>query len=748
MLNFNNTSEIEPLEGILGQERAIEAMEKGLKINNPAYNIYLSGDSGTGKTTYAIKALNKYAAKKRNHKDWCYVYNFENNREPLIIGLDKGLGKVFKKDIEKLIETLLDELKDAFESEDFEIGKNQLIEEYEIEKDTLIKKIKKYAEEKGFKLKSSKVGMVFIPIEDEENDEDEDYKDEEFYKLKRELENAAIQVVYKIRELENAAKEALLELEEETAKFIIDPHIEVLLEKYNSYDKVKTYLNNMRENILEHVYLFYMDEEELKDKYDKEHFIKYKVNLFVDNGIDRENSKAPVIVEINPSPSNLFGKAEYDYYNGNVKTDFTKLIPGAVHKANGGYLVLYVDQLLRYPLSWDMLKRAIQSRQIGVDTQTSIKPENIPIDIKVVLIGNNYMYNLLYNYDSDFSKYFKIFVDFDNEMDKTDHNEDGIARFIAYQCGKNNLKHFTYDAVKEVIKFSTRICGDRYKLSTKFNKIMEIIFEGDVCAQIRDSEYVDKCDVQKAILERKKRLNRIENKMDESLENGFTLIETSGNRIGVMNGLSVLSTGEYSFGRPSRITVTTSPGNKGIVNIEREVNMSGPIHNKGVLILGGYLAENFAQEFPLSLNANICFEQNYGGIEGDSATGAELYALLSSLSKIPLKQNIAATGSMNQKGEIQVVGGISEKIEGFYSACKKQGLNGNQGVIIPKNNSRNLVLSEEVTNAINEGKFTIYTVERVEEAIEILTDVKFDEIKSRVIERLREFNELQSSSKR
>lgn len=748
MLNFNNTSEIEPLEGILGQERAIEAMEKGLKINNPAYNIYLSGDSGTGKTTYAINALSKYAAKKRNHKDWCYVYNFENNREPLIIDLDKGLGKVFKKDIEKLIETLLDELKDAFESEDFEIGKNQLIEEYEIEKDTLIKKIKKYAEEKGFKLKNSKVGMVFIPIEDEENDEDEDYKDEEFYKLKRELENAAIQVVYKIRELENAAKEALLELEEETAKFIIDPHIEVLLEKYNSYDKVKTYLNNMRENILEHVYLFYMDEEELKDKYDKEHFIKYKVNLFVDNGIDRENSKAPVIVEINPSPSNLFGKAEYDYYNGNIKTDFTKLIPGAVHKANGGYLVLYVDQLLRYPLSWDMLKRAIQSRQIGVDTQTSIKPENMPIDIKVVLIGNNYMYNLLYNYDSDFSKYFKIFVDFDNEMDKTDHNEDGIARFIAYQCGKNNLKHFTYDAVKEVIKFSTRICGDRYKLSTKFNKIMEIIFEGDVCAQIRDSEYVDKCDVQKAILERKKRLNRIENKMEESLENGFTLIETSGNRIGVMNGLSVLSTGEYSFGRPSRITVTTSPGNKGIVNIEREVNMSGPIHNKGVLILGGYLAENFAQEFPLSLNANICFEQNYGGIEGDSATGAELYALLSSLSKIPLKQNIAATGSMNQKGEIQVVGGISEKIEGFYSACKKQGLNGNQGVIIPKNNSRNLVLSEEVTNAINEGKFTIYTVERVEEAIEILTDVKFDEIKSRVIERLREFNELQSSSKR
>ena len=659
--------------------------------------------------------------------------------------------KIFKKDIEKLIETLLDELRDAFESEDFEIGKNQLIEEYEIEKDALLKKIKKYAEEKGFKLKNSKVGMVFIPIDDNKEDEeaeDDDYTDEEFYKVKRELENAAIQVVYKIRDLEDAAKEALLELEEEIAKFVIDPHIEGLIEKYNSYEKVKAYLNNMRDDILEYVYLFYMDEEELKDKYDKEHFLKYKVNLFVDNGIDRENSKAPVIVEINPSPSNLFGKAEYDYYNGNVKTDFTKLIPGAVHKANGGYLVLYVDQLLRYPLSWDMLKRAIQSRQIGVDTQTSIKPENMPIDIKVILIGTNYMYNVLYNYDSDFSKYFKIFVDFDNEMDKNENNEDGIARFIAYQCNKNNLKHFTYDAVEEVIKFSTRICGDKYKLSTQFNKIMEIIVEGDVCAQIRDAEYVDKFDVQKAILERKKRLNRIENKMDESLENGFTLIETKGSRVGVINGLSVLSTGEYSFGRPSRITVTTSPGNKGIVNIEREVNMSGPIHNKGVLILGGYLAENFAQEFPLSLNANICFEQNYGGVDGDSATGAELYALLSSLSKIPLKQSIAATGSMNQKGEIQVVGGISEKIEGFYSACKKQGLNDNQGVIIPKNNSRNLILSDEVTNAIEEGKFTIYTVERVEEAIEILMDVKFDEVKRLVIERLREFNELQSPSKK
>lgn len=741
MLKYNNTSEIEPLEDILGQKRAIDAMEIGLKIDNQAYNIYLSGESGTGKTTYIKKILKEYASKKSSQKDWCYVYNFEKNREPVIIGLEKGLGKVFKKDIEKLIETLLKELRDTFESEEIELAKNQVLEDYEKEKDALLKKIKKYGEEKGFELKDSKVGMVFIPIE-----ENKDVEDEEFYQVKKDLENMAIQVVYKIKALEDEAREELLDLEEEVASFIIDPHIQDLIDKYKDYNKVKTYLNNMKKNILEYVYLFYLDEEDLKEKYDKEHFMKYEVNLFVDNSCEEDNC-VPIIFEMNPSPANLFGKAEYDYYNGSIKTDFTKLIPGAVHKANGGYLVLYVDRLLRYAMSWDLLKGAIQSRELGVDTQTSIKPESMPIDMKVILIGNQEMYNILYSYDPDFSKYFKIFVDFDSEMEKNEVNEYGIARFISYQCNKNNLKHFTHEAVEEVLKYSTRLSGDLYKLSTQFNKIMEVIIEGDAYAKIRESEYVNKEDVIKAIEGRKKRLNRIEDKMDESLEDGFTLIETQGERVGVINGLSVLSTGEYSFGRPSRITVTTSPGNEGIVNIEREVKMSGSIHSKGVLILGGYISETFAQDFPLSLNAYICFEQNYGGVDGDSATGAEVYALLSSLSKIPLKQNIAATGSMNQKGEIQVVGGITEKIEGFYSVCKKKGFKGNEGVIIPKNNMRNLVLSDEINKAIEEGKFKIYTIETVKEAMEILTDSSFDEIKDLVKEQLEKFSKIERGNK-
>lgn len=742
MKEYQNTSEIEPLDEILGQERAIEAMEVGLKIENSAYNIYVSGHSGTGKTTYTLKALETYAKNRTKHKDWCYVYNFEHPRDPIAIGLDRGMGKVFKKDMDKLIETLLDELKDAFESEDYEIGRNQLLESYDIEKESLLKEIKKYGEERGFKLKNSKLGMVFIPLD--ENYEDE-LSDDEFYRVKRELEHMAIQTVYKIRDIEDEAKEALLQLEEEIGTFIIDPHFEELEDKYNKYDKILDYLDKVREDILENIFLFYLDEEDLKDKFDKDHFLKYKVNLFIDNDSEKTKSSAPIIVETNPSPSNLFGKIEYDYHNGNLKTDFTKIIPGAVHKANGGYLVLYVDQLLRYELSWDMLKRTIQSKKIIVDTNTSINPENIPIDIKVILIGSNRIYNILYNYDSDFSKYFKVFVDFDNEMTRNQYNEDGIARFVALQCKKNNLKHFTKDAVNEIVNYSMRLSGDIDKLSTEFNKIMEVILEGNAYSNNRNSEYVDKEDIKMAINERKKRLNKIECKIDESLTNGFTLIETSGKRVGVINGLSVMSTGEYSFGRPSRISVTTSVGSKGVVNIEREVKMSGSIHDKGMLILSGYLSENFAQEYPLSMNAYVCFEQSYGGVDGDSASGAELYAILSSLGGVPLKQNIAATGSINQKGEIQVVGGIIEKIEGFYTICKKNGLTGEQGVIIPKNNSRNVILSDEVENAIKEGKFHIYTVENVEEAMEILTDMKFNEVKELVKLRLDSFNKVRKS---
>ena len=736
MQKFNNTSEIEPLKDFLGQDRAMTAMEFGLKIDNPSYNIYVAGEPGTGKTTYTMKVLETYANNKENHKDWCYVYNFDNPREPIVISLQRGEGKVFKDDIEKMIDKLFEEIKEAFDSEEYEINKNTLLEEYEIQKEDLVKKIKVYGEEKGFKLKSSKVGMVFVPLN--ENFEEEVSSDE-FFKIKKELENMAIKVVYQIREIEEKIKTIMIEIEDEVGKIVVDPHIENLKEKYKSNEKVLNYIEKVREDILKNLELFYLDDEELREYYSKDCFLKYVVNLFVDN---QNNDKAPIIVESNPSPSNLFGKVEYDYNSGNIKTDFTKIFSGSVQKANGGYLVLYAQQLLSYPLSWELLKRTIKSQKIPIETKVSIEAEEIPLDLKIILIGSNYIYDALYRYDNEFSKYFKIFVDFENEMDKSEITEYGIAQFIASQCEKNKFKHFTYEAVEDILKHSTRLVGCKNKLSTDFNKLLEIITEADIFAKIENKEFVEKKHVKKAIYEKHKRLSKIETKMDEYIQNNTIMIDTEGSRVGVINGLSVLSMGEYSFGRPSRITVTTSMGNRGLVNIEREVKMSGPIHNKSVLILQGYLTEHFAQEYSLSINAYICFEQNYGGIEGDSATLAELCALLSSLSNVPIKQNIAVTGSLNQKGDIQVVGGITEKIEGFYNVCKKRGLdNKTYGVILPKDNMDNLILNDEMEESIKNGNFKIYPVTNVEESVEILMDKMFKDVEILVKEKLDKYNE-------
>ena len=742
MQKFNNTSEIEPLKDFLGQDRAMTAMEFGLKIDNPSYNIYVAGEPGTGKTTYTMKVLETYANNKENHKDWCYVYNFDNPREPIVISLQRGEGKVFKDDIEKMIDKLFEEIKEAFDSEEYEINKNTLLEEYEIQKEDLVKKIKVYGEEKGFKLKSSKVGMVFVPLN--ENFEEEVSSDE-FFKIKKELENMAIKVVYQIREIEEKIKTIMIEIEDEVGKIVVDPHIENLKEKYKSNEKVLNYIEKVREDILKNLELFYLDDEELREYYSKDCFLKYVVNLFVDN---QNNDKAPIIVESNPSPSNLFGKVEYDYNSGNIKTDFTKIFSGSVQKANGGYLVLYAQQLLSYPLSWELLKRTIKSQKIPIETKVSIEAEEIPLDLKIILIGSNYIYDALYRYDNEFSKYFKIFVDFENEMDKSEITEYGIAQFIASQCEKNKFKHFTYEAVEDILKHSTRLVGCKNKLSTDFNKLLEIITEADIFAKIENKEFVEKKHVKKAIYEKHKRLSKIENKMDEYIQNNTIMIDTEGSRVGVINGLSVLSMGEYSFGRPSRITVTTSMGNRGLVNIEREVKMSGPIHNKSVLILQGYLTEHFAQEYSLSINAYICFEQNYGGIEGDSATLAELCALLSSLSNVPIKQNIAVTGSLNQKGDIQVVGGITEKIEGFYNVCKKRGLdNKTYGVILPKDNMDNLILNDEMEESIKNGNFKIYPVTNVEESVEILMDKMFKDVEILVKEKLDKYNESKEGKK-
>lgn len=733
MKKFSNTSEIEPNDGIIGQERAVRAMQLGLKMNHPTYNIYVSGDCGSGRITYTIKAIESQEIDQNKIKDWCYVYNFKNPRCPIALSFPAGKGEEFKNDIDNLVNSLDKEINDAFENEEYELTKNRLLQTYEIEKEKLLKSVKEFGKEKGFNLKSSSSSFIFVPIDEKY---EEETSAEEFYETKVKLEQMAIRVLYKIKELEEKVKQVVLETESQIGKMVVLPIMKVLKDKYNDNKDVVEYLEDLEDDILEYIYLFYLDEEDLVEKCDKNHILKYEVNLFVS-----KKNFSKIIVENNPKPANLFGKAEYEYQNGNLKTDFTKIIPGSLHKANGGYLIIYADQLLRYPNSWEALKQTLKSGQIEIGGQEFINPTPIPLDLKIILIGSNYLYNLIYNYDPEFMKYFKIFVDFDDEMDKTEENEDAISGFISYQCLKNNYKHLTYEAVQKIISQSMKIVEDKNKLSTNFNKIMEIINEANLYAEMDNSEYVEKTHIEKAIHEKKHRIDKIEEKIDQLYKTENTLIDIKGKQIGVINGLSVLNTGEHSFGKPSRITVTTACGSKGIVNIEREAKMSGSIHNKGVLILEGYLAENFAQEFPLSLNAYICFEQNYGGVDGDSASSAELYALLSSLSDVGIKQNIAVTGSINQKGQVQVVGGITKKVEGFYYCCKNKGLTGDQGVIIPAKNEDNLVLCEEVEDAIKNKKFYIYKVNKVEEAMEILTDEKFDTIKKLSIDKLKKYSQ-------
>lgn len=736
-MKYKTTADIEPLKEMLGQENAIEAMEFGLKIDDVGYNLYISGETGTGRTSYVLKKLREYEKNNTNQKDWCYVYNFEEPREPIALDFEIGKGKLFKRDMENLIDDLYTELQRAFESEEFEIEKNKILDEYEMKKEIYIKKMKEYGAERGFKLKNTKYGMVFVP-----KDEEADTTSDEFIKLKREMENITIKVISKIKELEVIAKEDLLELEEKMGIYIIKPHIENLIKEYGENYKVKKYLAHLSDDLLENMYIFYLDEEELKNINEKEYLMKYKVNLFIDNVANSNVDKAPSVVELNPTYLNLFGKAEYESVNGAIRTDFSKLVPGAFHKANGGYLILYVDQVLRNPNCWDMIKICLQTKKVKIETLTGLKPEPIPLDVKIILIGSQYLYNVLYMYDEDFNKYFKVMVDFDSEMNRDSNNEIGVAKFISSYCSKNNLKHFTYDAVQVVLKYSSRLVESNKKLSTRFNKIAEILIESNLFAKMRNSEFVDDIDVKKAIHEKWNRVSKIEKKIDAMYESNQLLISVDKEKVGVINGLSVLNMGEYSFGRPVVISVTTSPGNKGIINIEREAKLSGKIHDKGVLILSGYLLENFSKEKPVSITANICFEQSYSGVDGDSASGAELYALLSSLSEVPLKQNIAVTGSINQKGDVQVVGGVTQKIEGFYSICKQKGLSGKQGVIIPKYNLENIVLRDEVQESIDKGEFHIYPITRIEEAMEILTNKPFSEIYDKIIERITKFYEI------
>lgn len=731
--------EYEPLH----QERGVSAIDFGLNVKADGYNIFVCGAAGTGRNTQVKKAVNEIASTQKTPDDWIYVYNFIHEDEPIAIKLPAGRGIMFKKDMEELMEELKTEIPKSFESEDYEVRRQNLLKQYKERRDATLEDIENKAFDEGFVLKQSATGVILVPRSGERPMTAEEYEKltpqekEEIEKKKHELHIKIEQVLGEVRSMEKNAKEEIKDLEKEVALFSVKHIIDELRFKYREFEDIVAYLNRVQEDIINDIDIFKEEEEGgqvnlfgLKGAPKKNTFRKYQVNLLVDH---RQSKGAPVVNEPNPTYYNLLGRIEYVSQFGSMSTDFTMIAPGALHKANGGYLILQAMDVLSSFMAWDALKRVIRNHEIKVEdineqfrliSTTSLKPKPIPSDIKIIMVGPPWMYQLLYKFDEDFRKMFKIKADFDIEMDRDEEKIKKYAAFIKVRCEEEGLRHFDRNAVSKIVEYGSRLTQDQEKLSAKFMYIADILREADYWARHDNAEYVDAPHVEKAIHEKIYRSNLIEEKIDELIDKNVLMIDTSGSVVGQVNGLAVLDIGEYMFGKPSRITAKTYMGEKGLVDIERQVKMGGNIHSKGVMILSGYLGEKFAQDRPLTLSASICFEQSYEGVDGDSASSTEAYCLLSSLSDVPIKQSIAVTGSMNQHGMVQPIGGVNEKIEGFYHVCKLRGLTGEEGVIIPELNAKHLMLKDEVVEAVRRKKFNIWTVSTVEEGIEILTGIK------------------------
>ena len=739
---FKTTRELEPFTGTIGQARGIKAIEFGLNIDIKGYNLYLEGPTGIGKTIYAKNLLNEVAKTKPVPDDWCYIYNFDNSNEPKAISLPAGLGKQFASDMESFIQTIKTEIKSAFNNQDFEKEKANIQRDVEEKKIRLIEKLNKDALKQGFEIKNTSSGIYFLPMidgktlsEDEFNALDEKTKND-FEARSVLIQQQTIDTMTKIKDMEKKANEKMNSWQNNIALFAVTIQVNELRNKYKKFSKVQEFLKNVQKDILTNLNEFIEDEQKpigpmnMPKQETQKPWHKYKVNLLVDNS---NLTGAPVIIDSNPSFYNLFGKLEYENSFGTLKTDFTLIKPGLIHKANGGYIVLQIRDLLTNPLTWELFKRVLRTKEIHVDSLkdyqlntvaiSSLKPEPIPVNIKVVLIGPSYIYYQLLNADEDFKKLFKVKAEFDEEAPRTDANMFKIAQFIHNFCEKEKAPHFNAGAVAKVIEYCSRMVDNQTKLSTQLNEITELLGESCTWAKMDGAKTVTATYVKKAIEERIERVNKYDQRLVEMIQNGTIMIDTTGEKVGQINGLSVMNVGDYSFGKPAKITANTYVGKSGIVNVEREVEMSGTTHSKGVMILSAYIGEKFAQDRPLSLSASLCFEQMYNGVDGDSASSTELYAILSSLSELPIKQNIAVTGSVNQKGEIQPIGGLTDKIEGFFNICKLRGLTGDQGIMMPHQNIKNLNLNDDVIKAVKDGMFHIYAIKNVDEGIELLTGV-------------------------
>ena len=740
IFNFETTADINDDDLVYGQERGIKALEFGLNINSKGYNLYLEGPAGVGKTMYTNKYVSELAAKQKTPDDWCYIYNFKDPNEPIAVALPAGMGKEFKDTMDSFITDIRKYIKKTFSNEDFEKEKKLIRQGFEDKKEKLLDNLNKQCLKFGFQVKSAQNGIYMMPVLNGQDIEEDEFEklDEEIKKEYEEKSNIVQEyVVAAISHIKMIDKEADKKIEDwqaNIALLTINAYINPIRATYKKYKKVVAFLDSVKKDILKNLTYFIREEEgQPTPQNPKPETVKpwlnYRVNLFVDNS---NVEGAPIIMDTNYMYHNLFGKLEYENQYGMLKTDFTMLKPGLLHKANGGYIILQAQDLLSNQICYDTLKKALLVKELSIENNVeqrsymvmiSLKPEPIPLNVKVILIGDSNIYHTLLSLDPDFRKLFKIKAEFEEDAPRTEENVHKLAKFVHNYGEREGFLPLDKEAMAKVVEFASRITDDKDKLSTHFSEIGEIISESSTWAKLARKKVITKEFIEKTLSERVDRIKKYEHRYAEMIADNTLLINTEGYETGVINGLTVMTIGDYTFGKPSRITANTYMGKTGVINIEREIELTGPSHSKGVLILSGYLGEKFAQDFPLSLTASLCFEQMYNGVDGDSASSTEAYAILSSLSGIPINQSIAVTGSVNQKGFIQPIGGVNEKIEGFFDTCKMKGLNYEQGVIIPVQNVKNLHLSDEVIEAVKNGKFHIYAVSTIDEGIEILTGV-------------------------
>ncbi|MGC9348908.1 MAG: Lon protease family protein [Anaerolineae bacterium] len=746
-LEFETTQDLASLEGVLGQPRAVDAIRFGTGIEDGGYNIYALGPRGLDKRGLVRRFFESKAKEAEAPSDWCYVHNFDEEHKPIAIELPAGMGTEFRDDMDELTGELRTALSAAFESEEYQSRRQSIMEQFRDRQSEAFEELQGRAREEDMALIRTPSGIAVAPIRQgdvlspEEIQQLSEEEQERINQKVEELQEELQRILQQVPSWQREMREQLEQLNREMADLAVGGLIDELREKYSEFPRIVDHLDNVQDDIVDNAEQFLPQSgqeapqfvEAMQQRSQEQALRRYGVNVLVDNS---DTEGAPVIYEHNPTYQNLIGRIEHQAQMGALTTDFTLIKSGSLHRANGGYLILDIRKVLTQPYAWEGLKRALMGesihieslgRQLSLISTVSLDPQPIPLKVKIALIGDRIFYYLLWQLDPEFAQLFKVAADFDEQMDWNEENAQHYARLVARLVEQGELRPFDAGAVARVLERSARIVGDSEKLSTRLRDISDLLLEADYWATEGDSDVVRREHVDRAIEAAIHRMDRVRERVQEAILRDTLLIDSEGQVPGQINGLSVMMLGNYAFGRPTRITASVGVGKGQVVDIEREVELGGPIHSKGVMILTGLIASRYAQDQPLSLSARLVFEQSYSGIEGDSASSAELYTLLSAIAEVPLKQSLAVTGSVNQKGEIQAIGGVNEKIEGFFDICEARGLTGDQGVLIPQANVKHLMLRDDVVGAVERGDFHIYAVETVDQGLELLTGLPIGE---------------------